>query len=669
MEAAFRSIVDHLPELVTVTDPKGTVLFLNRTACRLLGISNGGNQKTLSVASLFSEPFCGEIQTRGIEEAGRNGICENGAAMLARDGRIIPVMQKIIANRDTNGNIDSFCFVAQLHSAAEENDKTAIPEENEPSGTLAARLSERLATGMTQVLSAMRDAVIVLSPDAEPILTNPAAIRMLGGDPAGKPMEIIIENLHLKHADGRPLIYNEMPVKRAFLGETVNSEQFRFIDSNNRMLTYSISSFPLFHDGEIMGVVCVARDNTRKEELMLRLEQERSALQAIIRSAPETILVVDENCRIVMSNPEAERLYGKPIPHGQSYETHTDLKMLYPDGKTDDPIDQPLSRTVFHGEVIEDLEMDIALPDGNLRHVLVNTSPILNPQGTITGGVGIFHDITTRKREKLELQRIRGELEKRVRLRTMELSHTVDALKAEIDERIRIEKKLRNSQAKLREMSKRMLHALEADRQSVAKDLHDSIGASLAAIKFSLEEKLSRMTETPPTDIISLEQVVSYLMSTIKETKRISANLRPTTLDDLGLIPTISWFCREYKAFYKQIEVNQYIDIDESQISDSMKIVIYRIMQEAMNNAAKHGAPNSIDLTLSKTDGHVVLSLEDNGVGFEPDTGLISEDPLSGHGVQGMRERAEICGGMFCLESHPGKGTRITVSLPAETCA
>jgi signal transduction histidine kinase len=262
------------------------------------------------------------------------------------------------------------------------------------------------------------------------------------------------------------------------------------------------------------------------------------------------------------------------------------------------------------------------------------------------------------------------ELENRVAIRTGELLKTVETLKNEIKQRKRIEKKLRHSEEKLRQISKKLLETLEADRKTIAKELHDSIGANLAAIKFSLEEKLAKMVSTPPAHLTSLENIVSYLMSTIKETKRISANLHPTTMEDLGLSATISWFCREFKLFYKDIDIKQDIDIDESTLSESIKIVLYRIIQEATSNAAKHGRPGKIDINLRKKDGAIVLTIADNGLGFEPGAGLISSDPLSGHGIVGMKERAEICGGKFALKSKPGVGTRITVEIPLQvhTC-
>ena len=103
------------------------------------------------------------------------------------------------------------------------------------------------------------------------------------------------------------------------------------------------------------------------------------------------------------------------------------------------------------------------------------------------------------------------------------------------------------SRERIRRLSRQTLELLEADRRSISKELHDSIGASLAAVKFSLEEKELTRKQNQGRLEESLDQEIAYLLKTIKETKRISANLRPTTLDDLGLMATIDWFLRQFK--------------------------------------------------------------------------------------------------------------------------
>lgn len=225
---------------------------------------------------------------------------------------------------------------------------------------------------------------------------------------------------------------------------------------------------------------------------------------------------------------------------------------------------------------------------------------------------------------------------------------------------------LKNTEERIKRLSRRTLEALEADRQTISKELHDSIGASLAAIKFSLEEKeMTRLQNNGRLDE-SLDQEIAYLMGTIKETKRISANLRPTTLDDLGLLATIEWYVRQFKHLYGDIQVDYTNKISEHDIPEDLKIIIYRIIQEGLTNAEKHSEADTIRLSLETTDNNraISLSIVDNGRGFEVDEILSNKDPLSGYGLTAMLERCEIIGGSFHVSSSLEHGTTITAILP-----
>jgi signal transduction histidine kinase len=165
-----------------------------------------------------------------------------------------------------------------------------------------------------------------------------------------------------------------------------------------------------------------------------------------------------------------------------------------------------------------------------------------------------------------------------------------------------------------------------------------------------------------------LEQEIAYLLATIKETKRISANLRPTTLDDLGLMATIHWYLRQYQRMYGNIRVDYSASITEDDVPEPMKIIIYRIIQEGLSNAEKHSEARSVRLHMEFSDGKRSISLfiEDDGRGFDVRETLSKTDPLSGYGLTAMRERCEIFGGAFRIESRMGKGTRIHAILPVE---
>ena len=259
-----------------------------------------------------------------------------------------------------------------------------------------------------------------------------------------------------------------------------------------------------------------------------------------------------------------------------------------------------------------------------------------------------------------------GRLAQEVTRRSKDLQESITALENEISERRRVERALTRSRERLRQLSIKVLDMLEADRKTVSKELHDSIGASLAAIKFSLEEKEIDREQQDGRLRESLSREIEYLSSAIKETKRISANLRPTTLDDLGLMATLKWYLRQFQRMYGNIRVDFTSEVTEADVPEAMKIIVYRIVQEGLSNAEKHSDATSVRLHLSPADGSrtLVLVIEDDGRGFDVRETLSEKDPLSGYGLTAMRERCEIVGGSFHIHSQPGQGTVIRAMLP-----
>jgi PAS domain S-box-containing protein len=260
------------------------------------------------------------------------------------------------------------------------------------------------------------------------------------------------------------------------------------------------------------------------------------------------------------------------------------------------------------------------------------------------------------------LQQANEELEAKVRRRTGEIEETVASLKNEILVRKKI-------QVQLRELSRKSMEALEADRRSVARELHDSIGGSLAAIKFGLEE----VAELAPRESVDgggrLEALISHLADTIKETKRISASLRPLAIDDLGLLATIEWYIRQFCQRYATIRVVRQIEVEEQDIPEGFKIVIYRVMQEAFTNAARHSRADTIRIRLARAGWQFEFEVQDNGCGFDPNEVMGRHDRLSGFGLKSMQERAEICGGILSLKSRPDSGTSVKIILPFDPTA
>jgi PAS domain S-box-containing protein len=230
------------------------------------------------------------------------------------------------------------------------------------------------------------------------------------------------------------------------------------------------------------------------------------------------------------------------------------------------------------------------------------------------------------------------------------------AVLSDITDRVRVE-------SELRLLSEQLLTAQEQERKRIASELHDGIGQALSAMKFSVENALHLFTEgASQQGIETLTALVPRVREAIDEVRRIAMNLRPSTLDDLGILATMGWFCREFQAVYRDIRIEKQIDIREEDIPQPLKTAMFRILQEAMNNLAEHGRADVARIVLRKTDNRIELTVEDNGQGFNVEAAGLREGSCRGAGLVSMRERAEFSGGSFSLRSRPGAGTRVHVA-------
>jgi len=256
------------------------------------------------------------------------------------------------------------------------------------------------------------------------------------------------------------------------------------------------------------------------------------------------------------------------------------------------------------------------------------------------------------------------ELEKQVEQRTRELRHTVRSLKDEVSVRMKTERALRASHKRIQKLSLKAVEAQENERKAIAQELHDSIGGNLAAIKMSLEDRIEHMGDPPTKEGISLEAIVGYLKGTIAELRQISARLRPKDLDSLGLLRAIRTNCRRLQEQFRDLKIITQFDVKEEEVPDPLQLVVFRIVQEAVTNAGKHASAENASVRLSKADGNLELSIEDDGCGFDQRALGEGRQGDGGYGLKSMRDRAELNDGALLVESAPGAGTRIRAVFP-----
>ena len=254
--------------------------------------------------------------------------------------------------------------------------------------------------------------------------------------------------------------------------------------------------------------------------------------------------------------------------------------------------------------------------------------------------------------------------ENKVPLRMIEiLERTAMELGAAIH-RVQMEEALRGSEKQLRHLSARLLDAHEEERKRIARELHDSLGSSLASIKMSLENARFNLKEGGAIELQAFDNLISWTQHAIDEARRMMSDLRPSILDDVGIVATIGWLLRQYRMVYPAIEVKKEIGIEERDVPESLKIVIFRIIQEAFHNIFKYSNADLVNLSLLKTKGSIELVIADNGVGFDVHSVSRNKDALGGLGITSMRERAGLSGGSCSIDSTVGKGTRIRAAWP-----
>lgn len=271
-----------------------------------------------------------------------------------------------------------------------------------------------------------------------------------------------------------------------------------------------------------------------------------------------------------------------------------------------------LWRTIAQGKVWRG-ELRNRAKDGSLYWVSTTIVPFLNKQGKPYQYVAIRHDITHRKR--------------------MEES--------------------------VRELSQKVIQAQESERKRIARELHDDLGQSLATLKMLIQSTREE-AGNDKTLRKSFDHIIQNLNATIDKSRDLASGLRPSTLEVLGLSTALKVLIEQFKKAGNFKITYQSASLDGLTFR-AEAINLYRIVQEALSNIAKHAKASTVDIRIRKTKKRLILSIKDNGKGFKTD---ITLDARKGLGLSTMTERAQFLGGDLHIESQPKAGTTITVSIP-----
>lgn len=223
---------------------------------------------------------------------------------------------------------------------------------------------------------------------------------------------------------------------------------------------------------------------------------------------------------------------------------------------------------------------------------------------------------------------------------------------------------IRKQQESVRQLNLQILTAQETERARISRELHDGVGQQLTAMKYILETIRSAAKNNDKDKLIErIDESREFATQIIEELRSISLDLRPTMLDDLGLVPTLEWLARQYTA-RQEIPVELSCDLGKANLASEVSTVIYRIIQEALGNIGKHAKASKVSVALTSRAKDLHVEIEDDGVGFDTES-LPSMQAADGcSGVLNMKERARFLGGDFRIESTPKIGTKVFVRIP-----
>jgi signal transduction histidine kinase len=379
--------------------------------------------------------------------------------------------------------------------------------------------------------------------------------------------------------------------------------------------------------------------------------------ETTVDALPDLICLLDSALRVVRVNRVVERWNLGSITDVLGRDLH---ELLHDNCGTDAcPLRTALSTAEAGARTGETREFELRDPAlGRALHVTLRpmTTVVADPAVNTDGfAVAIVADVTALHLAREALHAVNAELETRVRVRTDELADANRDLQNEIMRREAAEQALRRSRNELEILSRQQIAAQETERKRIARELHDSVGQQLSAIKYSLERiEPARQARVPEAQLQVVRRAITGLQDVLEELRSIAMNLRPAVLDDLGAASAVSWFCREFSQSYPSLQLHEVVSVSDAEVPERLGTTVFRSVQELLNNVAKHAQAHTVVVTLSRRVDRLVLEVKDDGVGLgtaTPATAL-----RSGRGIHNLRERAEMTGGQFMLSSG-GSGT------------
>jgi two-component system, NarL family, sensor histidine kinase UhpB len=463
-------------------------------------------------------------------------------------------------------------------------------------------------------VNAASEAIITVDEQQRIVMINPAAQRMFGCsavEALGSPLSRFIP-ADRRDAHARLVAeFARAGTLEARMGEPgrvvglrANGETFSAEASISRVAVSGPS-------GPLHYFTALLRDLSHEQELQQQIDALNRRMRAVFELAPVAIWITDGD-RIVFANRACAALFGAAEREALIGRSIYDL--LAPESC--DAVRQTMTQALQGQAVAPTIHERIARLDGRLRDVVIAVASLPDHGRTVVQMV--ITDITERARENRELERSRRDL---------------------------------------RRLSASMVQAREDERRRIARELHDELGQRLTALKMELSSLGGKAAGSPKA--ARIDAMLEMVDDTVATVRRIATELRPLMLDDLGLNAAIEWLADGWSR-RMGVAVQLQLHAADAALDDAVSIALYRMVQEALTNIARHSRATEVRIDMRQVGGELLLTVQDNGTGFD-EAAMYRE---GSHGLMGMRERALMLGGQLTIGMAPGGGGRVSVQLP-----
>lgn len=424
--------------------------------------------------------------------------------------------------------------------------------------------------------------------------------------------------LRAVHPDDKDWLQQGWHSKTEMKSESVS--EYRIVDKEGKIRWVNGRAVPVFNnDGSVSGYIGITLDITEKKTSEERIINSEESKRLILNSALDAIVIVDTASKIIFWNPQAENIFG---------------------WTAEEVTGKSLMQTIIPAEY------EAAHRQGMQRFLQTGEGPILNR----------LIEVTACNKEgslfPIELSILPVE---------QETGKTFCAFIRNITERRQAESSLKQSSEQLRELSRHLQKVREEERLRIAREIHDELGQQLTGLKMDVAWLMRKTVQDDPVIKDKFDEALSLVDKAVQSIRRISTELRPSVIDDLGLNAALEWQVEEIGR-RMDVEIEYKNSFNDSNIHPDISIGIFRIMQESLTNIVKHAAAYKINIDISQAGNAIRLIVEDDGIGFDTNA---KQDQLT-FGLIGIKERTSMLQGECAIYSEPNTGTRIEVSIPLD---